>query len=625
MTAVFFLALVMPASSVTSSTARDFINDKESIYDWTGGYADEVYFRVIIGDEQQVLALQSGEIDLIGEFVTPELVPPLITDPNILINQTNRRGYGHITLNCQRAPFNWTALRVAFATALDKDGIQQQALSGYSRPVDSPVPPSMGAWSLDNQESFVSNYYDPDIAFGNAILDAAGFIDIDEDGWREDPNGNPIDFPVEGGNAGSNIVETVVAMSVDAFESIGIRARASLIDFNTLLANVDNDNYEACFFATNINAVDPLILQNFQSFDLDNDPNFVNTTYDDLVETMLSTNDLEEAQQCCWDAQRILWEEQPLVVAYQNLLISAYRKDPWTGYVNTEGQGVFDTWSFLKVQLKDGFGSGSDFNNYKQGGRFTVSLPQQMESTNILNSNSAYTYMTLNLVYESLYSRDPYQLLDGPCIAYDWKVEEVDPENLTATPGAVVGDVQKITYYLHDDYKWHDGEFLTSEDVAFSYQLINDSNSPSLSSSVGPVTHVETPEPNIAEVFCDVGGLFTFHRTSVPIFPQHIWEGIDNPLTWSNPLPIGSGPYRWRSRTPGELVVVERNDDYFYNPRNYDYPGSTDSSSSSTEPGDTETTGTATTETTTGTPGFELFAVLSGFAVMVLVERKRRK
>ncbi|MHA1451199.1 MAG: ABC transporter substrate-binding protein, partial [Candidatus Hodarchaeales archaeon] len=198
--------LVLPVSTVSASTSRDFFNDKEAIYDWTVGYADEIYFRVIIGAEQQVLALQSGEIDLIGQFVEPDLVPPLLTDPNIMINQTNRRGYGHVTLNCQQAPFNWTAMRVAFATALDKDGIQQQALGGFSRPVDSPVPPSMGAWSLDNHPSFVSNYYEPDTDRGNEILDAAGFVDIDSDGWREDPNGNPIDIPVNGANVGSNIV-----------------------------------------------------------------------------------------------------------------------------------------------------------------------------------------------------------------------------------------------------------------------------------------------------------------------------------------------------------------------------------------------------------------------------------
>lgn len=620
---IFLLATTLTSTGIVSTAipvqeATDF----ELVFDWTSGYADELYFRVITGAEQQVLALQSGEIDLIGQFVDPELVPPLLTDPNILINQTNRRGFGHVSFNCDRAPTNWTALRQAYAYALDKDAIQQQALGGFSRPVDSPIPPSMGAWSLDNHPDFVTNYYDPDPATGNAILDAAGFIDIDDDNWREDPNGNPINFPVLGSQAGSIIIETVVALSVDAFESLHIQAYESLIDFNTLLARVDIGDFNAGFWAFNLGGTEPLFLENFQSDDIGNDWNFANSTYDDLVDTMLESNDEDVVYQACWDAQKILWAEQPLCVAYQNLLISAYRKDPWTGFINTEGEGVFDTWSFLKVHLKDEFGSGTAYDNWKQGGRFTVSLPQQMESTNILNSNSAYTFMTLNLVYDGLYGRNPYSLADGASVAYDWTVEEVEQG---VTSNAEPGDITKITYHMFDGFEWHDGVPLTAEDVAYSYQLVNESNSPVYLTAVQDVTHVEVVDDTTVEIFCSIGGLFTLHRTSLPIWPKHIWEPVDTPLTWSNPNPVGSGPYKWKSRTAGELVVLERNDDYFYNPRIYEWPGAqVDSSESSSESsGSTAITGETTTETTS--PGFEFAALLFSFAAIAIVEKKRRK
>jgi len=628
---IFLLATTLSSTGIVSTAVPvEALSDYELVYDWTQGYADELYFRVITGAEQQVLALQAGEIDLIGQFIDPDLVPPLLTDPNILINQTNRRGFGHVSFNCEAAPTNWTALRVAFAHALDKDAIQQQALGGFSRPVDSPIPPSMGLWSLDNHPDFVTNYYEPDPDTGNAILDAAGFVDVDSDGWREDPNGNAIDFGIMGSSAGSIIIETVVALSVDAFKSLHIKATQDLIDFNTLLARVDSGDFNAGFWAFNLGGTEPLFLENFKSDDIGNDWNFVNSTYDDYVDTMLESNNETEVYEACWNAQRILWEEQPLTVAYQNLLISAYRKDPWTGYVNTEGEGVFDTWSFLKVHLKEGFGSGADFDNYKQGGRFTVSLPEQMESTNILNSNSAYTHMTLNMVYDGLYSRNPYSLADGAGIAYDWKVEQVDPANLTATPGAVEGDLTKITYYLRNEtILWHDGQELTSEDVAYSYTLVNESNSPVYLTAVQDVTHVETPDAKTVEIFCKIGGLFTLHRTSLPVFPKHIWEPISNPLTWSNPDPVGSGPYKWKSRTPGELVVLERNDDYIYNPRNYVWPGipeeTTTTSESTSSAISTTTTATTTTEEPAPSPGFEFAALLFSFAAIAIIEKKRRK
>ncbi|MHA1170108.1 MAG: ABC transporter substrate-binding protein, partial [Candidatus Hodarchaeales archaeon] len=356
--ALISLIMFSMTVSMVITTHKAYVGrtDKETVYDLTSGYADELYFRVITGAEQQVLALQAGEIDLIGQFVDPDLVPPLLTDPDILINQTNRRGFGHVSFNCEAAPTNWTALRAAFAHALDKDAIQQQALGGFSRPVDCPIPPSMGAWSLDNHPDFVTNYYEPDPGTGNAILDAAGFVDVDSDGWREDPNGNAIDFGIMGANVGSVIIETVLALSVDAFEDLHIKATQDLIDFNTLLARVDSGDFNAGFWAFNLGGTEPLFLENFKSDDIGNDWNFFNSTYDDYVDTMLESNNETEVYEACWNAQRILWEEQPLCVAYQNLLISAYRKDPWTGYVNTEGSGVFDTWSFLKVHLKEGFG-----------------------------------------------------------------------------------------------------------------------------------------------------------------------------------------------------------------------------------------------------------------------------
>lgn len=622
---IFLLATTLTSTGIVSTAIPvQAATDFELVYDWTCGYADELYFRVITGAEQQVLALQAGEIDLIGQFVDPDLVPPLLTDPNILINQTNRRGFGHISFNCEIAPTNWTALRTAYAHALDKDAIQQQALAGYSRPVDSPIPPSMGEWSLDNHPDFVTNYYEPDPVAGNAILDAAGFDDIDSDGWREDPNGNAISFPVYGSQAGSVIIETVVALSVDAFQSIGINAREELIDFNTLLARVDSGDFYAGFWAFNLGGTEPLFLENFQSDDIGNDWNFVNTTYDDYVDIMLESNNETEVYEACWAAQRILWEEQPLVVAYQNLLISAYRKDPWTGFVNTEGEGAFDTWTFLKVHLKEAYGSGVVYDTFKQGGRFTVSLPQQMESTNILNSNSAYTHMTLNMVYDGLYSRNPYSLADGASVAKDWTVEEVD-ENTTR---AEAGDITKITYILQDeDMYWHDGELLTSEDVAYSYQLVNETNSPVYLTAVQDVTHIETPDDKTVEIFCSIGGLFTLHRTSLPIWPKHIWEPIENPLTWSNPQPIGSGPYKWKTRAAGELVVLERYDDYIYNPRNYDWPGDGVDPIPTLPSTDTQTTTSVsgTTTTTAPSPGFEFAALLLSFAAIAIVEKKRRK
>jgi len=67
---------------------------------------------------------------------------------------------------------------------------------------------------------------------------------------------------------------------------------------------------------------------------------------------MLTTNDLETAKDAALQAQEILWQEQPLVVLYQDKGLSTHRNDRWEDLVITSGTGVYDDWSYFKARLK---------------------------------------------------------------------------------------------------------------------------------------------------------------------------------------------------------------------------------------------------------------------------------
>ncbi|MFW9998340.1 MAG: ABC transporter substrate-binding protein, partial [Candidatus Odinarchaeota archaeon] len=111
------------------------------------GFAGELYYMVIRGNEQQVLALKAGEIDLVGGFIDTPLIPTLYNQPDIELNVTGESSFGCISLNCGYLKFtNRQEFRQAFAHALDKNGIQVRARGGYSRSVDSIISPVMGTW-----------------------------------------------------------------------------------------------------------------------------------------------------------------------------------------------------------------------------------------------------------------------------------------------------------------------------------------------------------------------------------------------------------------------------------------------------------------------------------------------
>jgi peptide/nickel transport system substrate-binding protein len=101
-----------------------------------------------------------------------------------------------------------------------------------------------------------------------------------------------------------------------------------------------------------------------------------------------------------------------------------------------------------------------------------------------------------------------------------------------------------ITFTIRKGVKFSDGKPLTAADVAFSFNLLK--NNPSLTLSAPPpvpdsatapnaTTAVLTfSQPEYASLFL-IGGMY--------IVPQHIWQGISNPATFADPDPIGTGPY----------------------------------------------------------------------------------
>lgn len=131
---------------------------------------------------------------------------------------------------------------------------------------------------------------------------------------------------------------------------------------------------------------------------------------------------------------------------------------------------------------------------------------------------------------------------------------------LRATPeGGVTPDLAKAylvsedgltyTFTLRDDLVWHDGEPITSADIAFTIEKVRDPGlaikSPRRASWEG-VT-IETPDEKTV--------IFTIKQPYAPflenatmgILPKHIWQNVPNEefdVTYHNIEPIGSGPYR---------------------------------------------------------------------------------
>ncbi len=185
-----------------------------------------------------------------------------------------------------------------------------------------------------------------------------------------------------------------------------------------------------------------------------------------------------------------------------------------------------------------------------------------------LNTTSNYTRMICDQIYDRLTQSKADGTIEGR-LAESWSTNE---------------DSTKVTFQLHQNATWSDGEPLTAEDVVFSYQMYSDPEVEAKSryhlEYIAGVddSGAELSEDSI-EVEADDAYTVTFTLKTpmfvdtflqdidtVYIIPKHIFEGktaaeINAPDLWANP--VGSGPFIYDSEINGERMEFVKNPNYF--------------------------------------------------------------
>jgi len=123
-------------------------------------------------------------------------------------------------------------------------------------------------------------------------------------------------------------------------------------------------------------------------------------------------------------------------------------------------------------------------------------------------------------------------------------------------------DSLSIAFHIALAAKWHDGQPVRSNDVAFTFRTSTDSTLGSgVRALVSSIDSVTTPDSATAVFWFHARTPQQFYDATyqMPIMPEHIWQGIA-PSAWrgSEPArhPIGSGQYRFLRWIPKAAVEV---------------------------------------------------------------------
>jgi peptide/nickel transport system substrate-binding protein len=121
---------------------------------------------------------------------------------------------------------------------------------------------------------------------------------------------------------------------------------------------------------------------------------------------------------------------------------------------------------------------------------------------------------------------------------------------------------KSITFTIRKGVKWNDGKPFTPADVAFTYNLMKKNASINLGGLT--ISGVSTSGDTVTLTFPTAQYTNLQNIAGVGIVPEHIWARAGNPATFTDPKPVGTGPYMLGSFTPQGYTLVKN--PYYWQP-----------------------------------------------------------
>ena len=194
------------------------------------------------------------------------------------------------------------------------------------------------------------------------------------------------------------------------------------------------------------------------------------------------------------------------------------------------------------------------------GKMIKIGMLEEPKTLNIWLARDRWSRRALSLIYQPLYTRDPDTLELIPWLAQ--KQPDYDPETLSYTV--------KIR-----PAKWSDGSALTSEDVAFTGNLIREFKIPGLSAYWRFIKKIETPDKQTVRFYLtEPMAVFLSRTLTTQIVPKKEWMPVvEKARSTEKPLKtllkhkikklVGSGPFAFKEWRQGAYLFVRKNQFFF--------------------------------------------------------------
>jgi peptide/nickel transport system substrate-binding protein len=278
-------------------------------YYWEGEVPlDSVTLKCVDDQTTRSMALQTGEIDIAYNLKT-ENVFEFEGNPDYEIQELESLRSTYAFMN-QNGALGDLALRQALLRGLDKETYCSALLEGGATPGKAPVPPTLdfGFDELNDENS-----YDPESA--KAILEEAGYVDIDGDGYVETPEGEQLvlDFVIYTSRAELGVYAQAAQANL---KDIGINVNLNTVSYETLLDMRDSGQYDLLIWNVLVaNTGDPenYLRENWYSTSTNNTAGYNNAEVDALLDELAETIDTDARKELIIQIQQHIMDDAATV------------------------------------------------------------------------------------------------------------------------------------------------------------------------------------------------------------------------------------------------------------------------------------------------------------------------
>lgn len=125
-------------------------------------------------------------------------------------------------------------------------------------------------------------------------------------------------------------------------------------------------------------------------------------------------------------------------------------------------------------------------------------------------------------------------------------------------------DLKEVTFTIRSGVQWSDKQPFTSDDVAFTLNLLKQYPAMDINGLWNQLASVTAPDPStvIVKLNAPFTPLLWYLGGQTYILPKHIWSTVGDGSKYADPNPIGTGPYVLKSFTP-QLVVLSKNPNFW--------------------------------------------------------------